>query len=679
MTKKSKVLERKAFQDKDADVENVGIMQGFIDMLVSEEDEPEDEQDMAVALGRTPDNPEILMNTLSGEMRSIDARREELADQVGYAAAMETPDSVLALLQVKQEEGIGALPQGMPQGMPPMMPPGNPPMMPPASPPPGGIASLPTDQGPMPQPVRMKKGGIVQNFKLGGLSSSEIQNLVGQSMKVPTIAEGIPANVKMLQDIGFGLGDDYLNQQAYLGAAGSFFDFAEKGNTGDLIKNLINVGTQRGALKAKDDLSLKKAAIPLAQAQRQSALDYNTKLEQFRKEVALKNMEMGSKPFGAGDFQNILANADLIERYGKNETNQEETLLVETALAEATQKKQYFEKDPYDPEKLVPRFYTPYNLSPTVKKAIADRKELKESGVIVPGPTEDPENQKNIENLNLDNQVEANPIEEVSISETSLAPNNQITLGSNNQITLASTGPQIPKGPTELSTEQKESLKIANAFDLADVGTGFVPKIKQIVADKGSILGTIFADELRESVNAETILESMKLRLAASMREGNKFYTSENDQILKELIPAFQPALLKEPATMRARLVALDTTLLQKIKQQENIINDPKVEGKLKRPAREQLNLLKTIRTNLGVPPRFRFIKDENDKIDLRSSYNRLKSIIENEKPTLYSRKQKNKDGKFELIEFYKVITPNNKVLEIELSKLQKLDSLFGK
>ena len=33
MAKKSKVLERKVFQDKDADVENVGIMQGFIDIL----------------------------------------------------------------------------------------------------------------------------------------------------------------------------------------------------------------------------------------------------------------------------------------------------------------------------------------------------------------------------------------------------------------------------------------------------------------------------------------------------------------------------------------------------------------------------------------------------------------------------------------------------------------------
>ena len=138
-----------------------------------EEGEPEEEQDVALALGRTPDNPEILMNTLSGEMRSIDARREELADQVGYAAAMETPDSVLALLQVKQDaEGIGGLPQGMPPGMPPMMPSGNPLMMPTASPLPEGIASLPMDQGPMPQPCLLYTSPSPRDGLLSRMPSS---------------------------------------------------------------------------------------------------------------------------------------------------------------------------------------------------------------------------------------------------------------------------------------------------------------------------------------------------------------------------------------------------------------------------------------------------------------------------------------------------------------------------
>jgi hypothetical protein len=38
-----------------------------------------------IMLGRTPDSPEILMNNLRGDMRSIDARRDELADLVGYS------------------------------------------------------------------------------------------------------------------------------------------------------------------------------------------------------------------------------------------------------------------------------------------------------------------------------------------------------------------------------------------------------------------------------------------------------------------------------------------------------------------------------------------------------------------------------------------------------------------
>jgi hypothetical protein len=70
-------------------------------------------------LGRTPDSPEILMNNLRGDMRSIDARRDELADLVGYSAAAETPESVLAMLQpVLAQQGIGAMmpPGPMPAG-----------------------------------------------------------------------------------------------------------------------------------------------------------------------------------------------------------------------------------------------------------------------------------------------------------------------------------------------------------------------------------------------------------------------------------------------------------------------------------------------------------------------------------------------------------------------------------
>lgn len=179
------------------DVENVGIMAGFKDLLEMEDDEMEDmnEEDRVASevMGRSPKSPEILMNNLRGDMRSIDARVDELADMVGYRAAKDTPQEVLALLQpvLAQQQGIGAAPasaemmQGpqppmaSPPGMPPMTPPGAPGAapsgMPPelmammaggpqgmTGPPPpetGGIAGAP--------PIAMARGGYVQNFQEG--------------------------------------------------------------------------------------------------------------------------------------------------------------------------------------------------------------------------------------------------------------------------------------------------------------------------------------------------------------------------------------------------------------------------------------------------------------------------------------------------------------------------------
>jgi hypothetical protein len=191
----------KTMMREDDDVENMGIMQGFMDSM-AEDDEGDDEygEDPEAMMERRPDSPEILMNNLRGDMRSIEARRDELADLVGYQAATETPESVLAMLQPVLAQqgggGIGALPQsapmaqgpqppmmggapGMPPpGMPPMPadmgtpPPGMPPMPPDAGMPPppqqGGIAELMAGMPPPGQPpVAMARGGYVQNFQAG--------------------------------------------------------------------------------------------------------------------------------------------------------------------------------------------------------------------------------------------------------------------------------------------------------------------------------------------------------------------------------------------------------------------------------------------------------------------------------------------------------------------------------
>ena len=179
------------------DVENMGIMAGFKDMMEMEDDDTEDtnEEDRVASevMGRSPKSPEILMNNLRGDMRSVEARIDELADMVGYRVAKDTPQEVLALLQpvLAQQQGIGAAPasaelmQGPqpPMAPPPGMPPGAPPEaapggMPPemmaalmggaggpqgmAGPPPpetGGIAGAP--------PMAMARGGYVQNFQAG--------------------------------------------------------------------------------------------------------------------------------------------------------------------------------------------------------------------------------------------------------------------------------------------------------------------------------------------------------------------------------------------------------------------------------------------------------------------------------------------------------------------------------
>lgn len=161
----------------DDQVENVGIMSGFMDEidelmeeLSGEEREEGDDADMARMMARTPDSPEILMNNLRGDMRSIDARREELADLVGFREAEETPEGVLALLQpILAQQAAPAMPMPMPapmpQGMPPEMAGMAPPPMP-AGPAPamGGIGGLPMDQAMMPG---MYQGGPVQNFNQG--------------------------------------------------------------------------------------------------------------------------------------------------------------------------------------------------------------------------------------------------------------------------------------------------------------------------------------------------------------------------------------------------------------------------------------------------------------------------------------------------------------------------------
>ena len=151
---------------------NTGIMAGFEDEDMMDDMQPEAPEEQMSPMARTPQNPEILMNTLRGDMRSVDARVQELAQMVGEQAAMETPPEVLALLQAQLAQqqapaaqgGIGGLPQA--PGMPPqgMMPPEMAGM--PGMPPQGAGMQAPEGAPPFPQgasaPQQFRHGGAVE-------------------------------------------------------------------------------------------------------------------------------------------------------------------------------------------------------------------------------------------------------------------------------------------------------------------------------------------------------------------------------------------------------------------------------------------------------------------------------------------------------------------------------------
>ena len=149
---KEEILKRAMFaMPLSKDSRNSGIMSGF-DMEDMDEMQGMEEPDEGMSqMERTPQNPEILMNNLRGDVRSTDARYQELAQMVGEQAAQDTPPEVLALLQehlaMMQQGGIGGLPQA--QGMPGMPPAGG------APPPPGGA---PEGMPAQPQPGAMPPG-----------------------------------------------------------------------------------------------------------------------------------------------------------------------------------------------------------------------------------------------------------------------------------------------------------------------------------------------------------------------------------------------------------------------------------------------------------------------------------------------------------------------------------------
>jgi hypothetical protein len=366
--------------NEDADVENIGIMQGFLDSMDDGEDEGDDEDDDEM-MERRPDSPEILMNNLRGDMRSIDARRDELANLVGYAAATETPEPVLAMLQpvLAQGGGIGGLPQSAPMaqgpqppmmpppggapGMPPGMPPGPPPMGPGAGlgamPPPGAMGAPPA---PEQAPIAMAEGGYVQRFQEGsdedgvtpvdepssaGMYSSEVRDMLrarieaqlGQRPQavpdVQTLYEKRLPNYRRL------LGDDRSASQAQMlfDVAQRAFGYAanvdERGRPmrgGQLARiagafqGLPGTIGARVAEMEKGERAVKTAALSSAEKEAQRIQDLNQRLQ--TSQDRLLGTLSGQAVRETADERRERAQKEALEAKSELEKNRQEQLTL---------------------------------------------------------------------------------------------------------------------------------------------------------------------------------------------------------------------------------------------------------------------------------------------------------------------------------------------------------------
>jgi hypothetical protein len=345
MAKKDMEIEMEAMP-----VDNVGIMQGFLEMMNEDDDEfsDDDEYEAGEMLGRTPDSPEILMNNLRGDMRSIDARRDELADLVGYSAAAETPESVLAMLQpVLAQQGIGAM---MPPGpMPPggISPVGAPnvpnvpnvpnmpsEMMAPMQPmPAGGIGDMaPGAMPPGPPPLQMARGGVVQRFSQGSTPAAvtsskdaaffspetvQMARQLASTYLTPTattkppfdLAKETAAQQAVFKNImGGAEQDDLSKSQLLLDLASRAFGYAANvddqgrplrgsalSRLAGATRTLPQTMSQFIAQKSKQDQAIKLAALQAAQKKEERGLATALAQDKTRFDFALKVLEEEAK------------------------------------------------------------------------------------------------------------------------------------------------------------------------------------------------------------------------------------------------------------------------------------------------------------------------------------------------------------------------------------------------
>jgi hypothetical protein len=635
----------KKMMREDDDIENMGIMQGFMDSMDDEGDDEGEGEDPEMMMERRPDSPEILMNNLRGDMRSIDARRDELADLVGYQAATETPEQVLAMLQpiLAQQGGggIGALPQSqdMAQGpQPPMMggapgapPPGMPPMPPDAgmAPPPpdqGGIAGLMAGMGggapgagaPPPgmppsdmPPVAMARGGYVQNFEKG--SDEEGVTPVGQNpsgdlmmfppdvvaaakkasmnlfnqqpVATPTLSDAMGARLPEYTKL---LGSDRGASEAQM-----LFDLGQRAF--GFAANVDDSGRPlRGGFMSR--LAGATRTLPAAMGKR---IDEISKIDRQLKVLALQQ--------GEKDVDQITAqNAELQKRKGAL-INQVLTAQSRIDAKNAGGKdKGLSGPSPFGTGK-----------EGLQLQMISEFAPLYAAGSLL--PQQERNFLMNVRDYTQERRTRyTDPLtglEKVDIQRNELPDFVKQALGDKApapSTTTSASGAVSPAalktGPIGLtaSAANPEIFQIASTapkssfFDLAATGTGFVPVLvagvaRNVPLDAAGKIGPEFQQ-------STAMLQSMTNRVVNVLQENPRFAVAEQQQILKELKTA--PRLFSNKNGYINQIIALDNVVEGLQKRQESVRDEPKTGVTARQEAIRKLEDIASIRELFGIQQR---------------------------------------------------------------------------
>lgn len=665
---KSKILNRPMFKkaNKDVNPENVGIMQGFADVLDTEEldsmmeDKEEGDMDTATMQERTPKSPEILMNNLRGDMRSIDARVEELADLVGYNAAVSTPTEVLALLQpvlaAEAQQGIGSLPAAgisgqPPQGMPPSLPGGAPtgmPMPPPAAAPQTDMPAVPnTTPAGMPEAgigtLNMAKGGLVQHFRagsdeagvtpvddpatllgLGGNYPPEMINearartlefLTKRPLQTPDLlartAERVPLYEKLLgydkntaqAQTLFDISRAALNYASNVDEQGQPLRGSPASRAARAFANIPARMGERLGEKAKLEQGVKLAAVQASEKEIADIREQNLKLLEQQRQ-GWRDIAKGttSGTFGAGKEGRTL---DYMFKYApgyaKGTLSEDQRRLFETSVTDYTQPQFIQYTDPVTGNL---QMREQRNQLPDFVRTALQTSPFKTGGVSAPAGKGEKKGK----------EAAAAPVvtspAPATTDTTAAAPAPSPVAGTTDQGT-APPAPSIPNYTRKDALTVRPQLisyftsEQPTMFGAAGRGTG-VPSAVGSFFYKTPLVGSMIGS--KEASEARDFIENSVNRINSSLANSPRFAETERQQIQSQL--DLMPKLWDNPTAYRTRLFTLDDYLIRLQDQAIETAFNSQIPVKQRQEAREKATIIHNVRENIGSPLRIDRVDD---------------------------------------------------------------------